>query len=292
MPYARQVEPAPGGARGSGQGVFNGRSRPGDPRRQDQEVAEQAPPLPTIVRPHGGGASQGAVVSMPLPAVIHPTEPSQPGGTAGTGFFITPDAMMLTAAHVVQGCKQAQIFSRYLPRARATVVATDDTSDLALLRATIPQPPAILPLGRMAGSGRNLLVIGYPGGGDAVTATETDATLQNYSLPRSIGPMAEVGQMVWLHNNNVIRQGFSGGPIVDLATGTVVGLVRATIKDGALAQVKDMPASGLAIGPGSSQLSAFLNREAPFLSREPGLLVGGLDRERARRATVHVLCVR
>jgi serine protease Do len=117
----------------------------------------------------------------PLPNIIYPDSPpaddqgtSKPGtAITGTGFSVASDGSLLTAAHVVPGCRQTRIASQLVKPADARLMATDATNDIALLRAVHVTPPAVLPVGRPAAPGGRLFVLGYPGSGDPLVPTET-----------------------------------------------------------------------------------------------------------------------
>lgn len=237
------------------------------PQRRD------VPPLPAVA---------------PLPAVIGPSpHPATPIGTAGTGFFIADDGSLLTAAHVVTECRRTAIVSGYVRPTAVDIIATDARQDLALLRAPHLRPPGILPLGRPVS--HLLVVLGYPATAGPTTPAETWATLENDKFPAQVAALADSREMIWIEAP-AVTHGFSGGPIFDPGNGAVVGLVRATITDPRLRQIRGMPTSGVAIGPGVERLNGFLRQQAPqFESARPSD-TGNAAIEDARRATVHVLC--
>ncbi len=122
------------------------------------------------------------------PTVIYPDTPPpgshKPGsGLAGTGFFVTSDGLLLTAAHVVTDCKATRIASKFVPPMNVRLLARDTKRDVALLQAEHVTPPATLPIGRPAAPGGRLFVLGYPASGGLLVPTETWGTLENRIPP-------------------------------------------------------------------------------------------------------------
>ena len=245
-------------------------------------------PMPRIAAP-GLPILAGPGRPPRLPAIVHPDQPNQELGVAGTGFFIAEDGTVLTAAHVVADCRRTQVLSSLVHLTAATLLATDTKDDVALLHVGHIRPPAVLPLGRPAGPAGRLFVLGYPQSAGLTVPAETWGTLENAKLPSTAGPLANPRVLVWMQAS-AVTHGYSGGPILDPRNGEVVGLVKATVDDGALRQVPGMPTSGMAIGPGSGRLIAFVQQELPWLDVAPASAQGDDAIDLARRATVHVLC--
>jgi len=251
------------------------------PQESPPPLIATTPPLPAV---------------NTLPNITHPERPSEddpqthkPGtAIAGTGFFVASDGTIMTAAHVVSGCRQTRIASPRVKPANARLLATDTTHDIALLRANVT-PPATLPVGRPAGREARLFVLGYPNGGDKLIATETWAVLENDKLPTGPAALTDSRRVIWVAAPE-INHGFSGGPMLDPRNGAVVGIVRGMIDSKRLhSEQAAIPASGMVIGPGSAPLAALLDGEGTYADT---VSVSGDDAlEAARRATVHVVCL-
>lgn len=130
----------------------------------------------------------------------------------GSGFPVQP-GLVVTAAHVVAGTRDHQVVTRDGLRVPATVVFFDPRRDLALLRApTLDLQP--LPLAPAASNGQPAAVIGYPSGGHELVIgaqVMSEVTAQGsdiYSQRRAVRQVYVV--------NAQVRQGDSGGPVVDL----------------------------------------------------------------------------
>jgi S1-C subfamily serine protease len=248
--------------------------------------------MPVVNRP---GASQSPDPrQIVMPAVVTPSQVDSGDsgpviGKAGTGFFVGDDGTLLTAAHVVNECARTQVISRYMPRTWVSLVAADQEHDIAVLRAVGTHPPAIVHLAAAAPTSGKLLILGYPASTDLTTPAETWAAVENAKFPPSIGPLANPRELLWMSAPGV-EHGYSGGPIFDPKLGAVVGLVKGEVEGGYLRLVRDMPTTGIAIGPGVEHIAALLHRHAVYtavsLSATPGETAEGS----LRRATVHVLC--
>ena len=93
-----------------------------------------------------------AVVDAVGPAVVRvetPPDPAQrkPGGS-GSGVIISPDGLILTNSHVVQGERAVSVTLTDSRRVEARVLGDDPDTDLALLRAN---DGANLPAARKVG---------------------------------------------------------------------------------------------------------------------------------------------
>lgn len=231
----------------------------------------------------------------PMPQVIYPETPRpgpqrKPGSAmAGTGFFVSSDGSLITAAHVVTGCERIRVMSSMVKLSAAETLALDTIEDIALLRASHVTPPATLPIGHPASATARLFVLGYPGSGGLLIPTETWAVLENARMQPAPAKFVDPGRIVWAEAPTVAH-GFSGGPMLDPRNGAVVGIVRGMVDSKRLhAERASIPATGMVIGPGSSPLAAMLRQEGTIT--DAIALTGDEALDAARRATVHVLCL-
>ena len=272
---------------------------PGPPLPAVPVVVQRAPEHEPAAPPQAALPVQLPRIAAPLPSrpetlpkVIYPEEPPEthrPGtGMAGTGFFIAGDGTLITAAHVVSGCKKTRIASRFVKPMAAETVAIDKVGDIAVLHANVT-PPATLPIGRPAATGGRLFVLGYPANGGPLVPTETWAEIQNANMQPAPPALTDPRRIIWAEAP-VVAHGFSGGPMVDPRNGVVVGIVRGLVDSTRLhAERPGVPASGMVIGPGSSPLKTVLRQEGVD---SDAIAVSGEDAmDAARRATVHVLCL-
>ena len=66
--------------------------------------------------------------------------------------------------------------------------------------------------------------------------------------------------------------------------------MKGEVDGGYLRLVRNMPTTGIAIGPGAGALAAFLRREAPHVPVPVAAATGVAGEETAQRASVRVLC--
>jgi S1-C subfamily serine protease len=260
------------------------------------QTADAAPALPAAPLPVELPRFVAPSPSAPgtLPSIIYPDTPQpenhKPGSAmAGTGFFVTSEGLLLTAAHVVTDCKATRIASKFVRPMNVRLLATDTKRDVALLQAEHVTPPATLPIGRPAAPGGRLFVLGYPASGGPLIPTETWGTLENMHLQPAPAEFIDPRRVIWAAAP-AVAHGFSGGPMLDPRNGAVVGIVRGMVDSARLhAERAAVPPQGMVIGPGSSTLAALLDQEG---ADDDAIAMSGDEAlDAARRATVHVLCL-
>jgi hypothetical protein len=248
--------------------------------------------MPQIVRQ--GVATPSDQSQIQVPAVVTPSQPNTEDagndiGRAGTGFFVGGDGTLLTAAHVVKECNRMQIISKYVPRTWVSLVASDDTNDIAVLKAIDLRPPAVARIAAGAPASDKLFMLGYPASAGLTVPSETWGTVENQKFPASIGSLASPRELLWMLAP-AVTHGYSGGPIFDPKLGAVVGIVKGEVDGGYLRLVPDMPTTGVAIGPGIDHVGAIVRKDVPYAAISPVSAPGEAGEDTLRRATVHVLC--
>ncbi|MBU9278921.1 trypsin-like peptidase domain-containing protein [Burkholderia multivorans] len=135
---------------------------------------------------------------------------------SGSGFIVSPDGAILTSAHVIGDATDATVRLANGREFRATVVAVDPQSDVAVLRidgARLPYVP-IADATRVR-AGEPVMTIGAPdGAGNTVTAGIVSAT------PRRL---PDGSAFPFLQTDIAVNPDNSGGPVFDRA-GNVVGI--------------------------------------------------------------------
>jgi S1-C subfamily serine protease len=250
--------------------------------------------LPGVISQGDSGAAPPDQRQIHMPAVVTPSESTAEAsgnadGKAGTGFFISDDGTLLTAAHVASGCSRMQIISNYVARSWVSPVATDEVHDIAVLKAPGVRPPAVVRLASAAPTSGKLFIMGYPASASLTVPAETWAVMENEKFPNNIGSLTNPRDLLWMSAPDVTH-GYSGGPIFDPRSGAVVGLVKGEVDGGYLRLVRDMPTTGIAIGPGIASIAALVRREVPYAAVSLAASPGDEGVNALRRATVHVLC--
>ena len=136
----------------------------------------------------------------------------------GTGFFVTPDGLMLTNYHVVEGNRTVKIWDEKNLYDIVRIVAFDKNADVALLETNYPKSSVRhLPLRKdVVELGEPIMVLGYPRAfqlGDSITVTKGD-----------ISSIRKVGDDTLVQFTAFVAGGSSGSPIID-EKGRVAGIV-------------------------------------------------------------------
>jgi S1-C subfamily serine protease len=165
------------------------------------------------------------VVDRIGPAVVR-VEPQVSGRTTGmgSGVIISPDGLLLTNSHVMQGARDAKLTGSDGHAIEARVIGDDPDTDLALLRASGDRLPfATLGDSKQLKRGQIAIAIGNPLGFEStVTAGVVSA------LGRSL--RARSGRLIddVIQTDAALNPGNSGGPLV-ATSGEVIGINTAVI---------------------------------------------------------------
>lgn len=199
-------------------------SDPGPGNAGDARIDEAA--LDAYSRVVTGIADRGgpAVVAIAVPDRRDPHGRRLAGG-GGSGFLFTPDGLILSNAHVVQGARRIEVMTTAGQTLAADLLGEDPHTDIALLRVAAPQPLPVLPLGSTRGLrvGQLVVAIGNPFGFEStVTAGVVSA------LGRSLRAVS--GRLIEdvIQTDAALNPGNSGGPLLD-AAGRVIGVNTAII---------------------------------------------------------------
>lgn len=158
---------------------------------------------------------------------------------SGSGFLYDTAGHIVTNSHVVQGAKSLLVTFHDGSVVEPKVVATDDYSDLAVLKVDISQKQlAPIPLGDSSKLqvGQRVVVIGNPFGLLSSMTTgiisATGRTLQSAYLlnPGSTSPARDYSNPSIIQVDAQINPGNSGGPLLDIY-GQVIGVVTAIRTD-------------------------------------------------------------
>jgi S1-C subfamily serine protease len=169
------------------------------------------------------------VVDAVSPAVVHVQVKSTRGGRtgqgSGSGVIVSPDGLVLTNNHVIDGAQSITLAQGDGQRFGARLVGRDPDTDIAVLRAETTER---LKFARLADSkklrpGQIAIAIGNPlGFQSTVTAGIISA------VGRSL--RAENGRLIddVIQTDAALNPGNSGGPLVN-SSGHIIGINTATI---------------------------------------------------------------
>lgn len=145
--------------------------------------------------------------------------PKQKSSALGSGFIISADGYIVTNNHVVEGADKVTVKLNDDKSAglAATVVGTDEETDLALLKVESPTPLPVLSFGNSDAMevGDWVVAIGNPFG---LSNTVTAGILSAKGRDIHAGPFDN-----FLQTDASINPGNSGGPLINM-NGEVIGI--------------------------------------------------------------------
>jgi putative serine protease PepD len=174
-------------------------------------VAESASPAVVTITTESAGSGGFGPFSMPSTGV-------------GSGFVFDASGLILTNQHVVADGGAITVTFQDGTELAGTVIATDDTHDLAVVRVEATDLPT-LPIGDSSALevGQLVVAIGSPLG--TYTETVTSGILSATGRTIEIGSEFSRSTTMTglLQTDAAINEGNSGGPLLD-ASGAVVGV--------------------------------------------------------------------
>ena len=141
----------------------------------------------------------------------------------GSGVIISADGYVVTNNHVAEKAIEVNCVLGDREQVPATVVGVDPETDLALLKLTLPDDHAPLPVAQFGDSnqveaGQFVMALGSPFG---FTRSISLGIISN--TKRYIGFTTQHRYNLWLQTDAAINPGNSGGPLVD-TEGRVIGI--------------------------------------------------------------------
>jgi len=140
----------------------------------------------------------------------------------GTGFVIDTKGDIMTAQHVVNGATSITVHFQDGSSTKATLVGADKTTDTAVIHVNVPSSrlhPLTLGNSAAVQPGQGVVAIGSPFGlPGTMTAGIISATHRTISATNGFSITDA------LQTDAAINHGNSGGPLIDAATNTVVGI--------------------------------------------------------------------
>ncbi len=204
------------------------------------------PTLEVIPKPDLGGAA----AELPAPSddlLVNLYEQVNPGVVAiliysggdpvgqGSGFVIDNQGHILTNYHVVEDVVEFEVVFSSGYRAVGTLVGTDPDSDIAVLKADVPESElSPLALGDSAGVrvGQTVIAIGNPYGlSGTMTVGIVSARGRLLEAIRTASTAGSFSSADLIQTDAAINPGNSGGPLINLQ-GEVIGINRAIRTEG------------------------------------------------------------
>lgn len=180
-----------------------------------------AAPLLAQQSPTAASATQSLETIRKAVVTIHALDADGQTSASGTGFFIGPEGMVITAAHVLSDAAGCSIEMSDGETLRCTVAASDTSKDVMFLMVS-GTAPAML---RWGSSGRAQ-------DGDEITVVSNPLGQLPGTLSKGIISASRVvnGTRL-LQISAAISHGSSGAPLLN-AQGQVIGVIRSTIERG------------------------------------------------------------
>ncbi|ATG51249.1 serine protease [Brachybacterium vulturis] len=175
----------------------------------------------------GEAPNWAAVADQVSPSTVAIKVATSAGTAQGTGVILDDNGAILTNNHVVEGAQEIQVSTSDGLSYPASVVGTDPTTDLAVIR--MESPPEGLQPATFADSstvevGQPVMALGTPLGlENTVTTGIISAVDRPVTASGEQGDGAEATYTSALQTDAAINPGNSGGPLVD-AAGQVIGI--------------------------------------------------------------------
>lgn len=165
--------------------------------------------------------------------------------STGTGFVVDSEGIIITNEHVIRDASGIGVLIVAEDRQSARVyeaecLRVDKVHDLALLKVSAEDLPAPLSISETSPSVLNdVIAVGFPGAIDSALSkaakfengyTDSPEMLENLTPNITKGAVSKVTEQSITHDAKISR-GNSGGPLIDLGTGKVVGVNAMGIND-------------------------------------------------------------
>ena len=136
---------------------------------------------------------------------------------SGSGFVVDAAGYILTNEHVINGQSRVTAVFDNGARLTATVIASDATRDIALLKVTAAGTLTVLPFATEVREGEEVIALGYPLGDYSYLRGSMTVTRGIVSAFRMTGGVS------YVQTDAAINPGNSGGPLLD-TNGRVIGM--------------------------------------------------------------------
>jgi S1-C subfamily serine protease len=151
----------------------------------------------------------------------------------GSGFFVTKDGILVTNAHILEDAERILVYvENQAVFANPRVLFVDPDADLAALQLQSAEVTALQFAQHAPDEATQVIAVGYPrlidvlNMGFALHSTITPGTINGHVNGRT---RIEGRHATFLQITGTLNAGNSGGPLVDMESGDVVGMVTQTV---------------------------------------------------------------
>ena len=194
-----------------------------------QEFIPSSTTSPTVEATSVGSSSSQLsveeVVRQALPAVV--TVTTSKG--SGSGFFVAPNGVVVTNAHVVEGESSATVTMASGRSLESMHIYADERRDLALIKVPVTDNPFLRLNPSPPSLGADVIAIGTPGAHDVTGTlmlpnTVTKGVVSGVrEFPEDTTESVPGRAGLWIQTDATINHGNSGGPLLN-RSGEVVGI--------------------------------------------------------------------
>ncbi|MDO8909714.1 MAG: trypsin-like peptidase domain-containing protein [Pseudohongiella sp.] len=142
----------------------------------------------------------------------------------GSGVAVSNNGHILTALHVIEGAEEIEVHfnnsQQGIVTARATILGTDPSTDLALLQVNSTVLPPAVPIGSsdIVRVGDSVLTIGYPRRDLMTQKSVSRGIVSALGIPRDGLPIVE-----YIQTDAAMNYGNSGGALIN-SQGELIGI--------------------------------------------------------------------
>ena len=212
---------------------------------------------PRARRP-GAQTDFSAAMETALPASVMLSAPGEQAPDAmpmGSGFVVSPEGLIVTAAHVTDGLPVVNVVFFDGAARQAELVGVDEQADIAVFRVATVKPMAALELAdsTQVKPGEPVVLVGAPFGLPGSATSGIVSAVGRRLTPTDLAS--------YIQTDAALTAGGSGGPLVD-SHGHVIGVATARLSRGD-------PGAGLAFAIPSNVVQAVLDRVSPRTEGAP-----------------------
>jgi S1-C subfamily serine protease len=211
---------------------------------------------------------------------VSPATSSTTVTASGTGFFISPDGLLLTANHVIENAKVIEIVLPNQKRSTAKVLHSQPGIDLAILETDHRQGEYLsIPSALDSKLGEQVFTIGFP----ATAVLGEDAKYSEGTVSSLTGIKGDASV---LQVSVPVQPGNSGGPLIN-RKGEAIGVVISSAAPGPFLRATGALPQNVNFAVRSDLCKPLLAGRPVPVTSEPSSREAGI--ERAKAATVQIL---